>query len=404
MENKKKLWVVSELFYPDVTSSGYYLTEIAKKLAQTYMVNVICGPVSYEKKYNLKEDKEDSLYNISIHRVNVLSLDKNKLLFRILRLLNITLAFSYQLFIKIKKGDQVLLVTNPAFLIPIAAFFSKIKGFQLTILVHDVFPENLIPVNLINPKSIIYRSLKLLFDKTYRSVNQIIVCGRDMELLFKHKTENKGHIFLIENWADIDTVYPDTNNQANVYQDLGLEDKIIFQYAGNIGRLQGLEELIDIFAGCTNPSLHLILVGEGAMKSALQMKVNEQKISNVSFFPSFDRSQQNIFLNACDVGVVSLLDNMLGLGVPSKSYNIIAAGKPILFLGNKNSEVSLMIQDHSTGWEFELTQKAEIIDFLNKFDLSVMKNKGFNARIIAEKYYAKDYILNKYQRLINGEL
>ena len=160
MKNEKKFWIVSELFYPDETSSGYYLTEIAKKIAQFQEVNVICGPSTYEKNSNLIS-KEPLPPRINVFRVNVISLNKNKIISRIIRLVNLTFSFMLKLAINVKKGDKVLLVTNPAFLVPIATLLSKIIGFHLTILVHDVFPENLTSTNLLNSKNVIYRLLKL---------------------------------------------------------------------------------------------------------------------------------------------------------------------------------------------------------------------------------------------------
>ncbi len=400
MENKEKLWIVSEVFYPDETATSFYLTGIAKHIAQYQDINIICGSDTYEKKTNLISREKELSNNIHVFRIKALSLDKNKLVSRILRFLYLTLALAYQIIKRVKKGDDVWLVTNPAFLIPIVALFSKFKKIKLTILVHDVFPENLIPINLLNSQSLVYRALKYIFKKAYVSANRIIVCGRDMGLLFEQKLGTNEKIVLIENWADIDTVYPNLENQQSIYENLGLRNKIVFQYAGNIGRCQGLEELLDIIALCSNPNLHFVFIGEGALKSTLIAKAKSYKITNVSFMDSFHRSQQNIFLNSCDVAIVSLYDGMLGLGVPSKSYNIMAAGKPILYIGNKNGEIGLVVEENEIGWQFESSQTDKILDFFNHFDKFSIREKGVNARISAEQRFAKNHILSKYKKLL----
>ena len=399
MEDKKKFWIVSEVFYPDETATGFYLTGIAKHIAQYQDVNIICGSDTYEKKTNLIAQEKGLPENIYVHRIRPLSLDKNKLFSRILRFIYLTLALSYQILKRVKKNDKVWLVTNPAFLVPIAALFAKLKSFDLTVLVHDVFPENLVPINLFKSKNIIYRALKYIFDEAYASVNRIIVCGRDMELLFEQKLGNNKKIVIIENWADVETVYPNLENQQSIYKDLGLKDKIVFQYAGNLGRLQGLEELLVIIARCFNPKLHFVFIGEGALKNTLINKAKSLGLNNVSFLNSFNRNQQNIFLNACDVAIVSLYDTMLGLGVPSKSYNIMAAGKPILYLGNKDGEIGIVVKENEIGWQFESSQTDEIISFFNNFDKSSIGKKGINARVTAEQKFAKNHILAKYEQL-----
>ena len=400
MEDKKKIWIVSELFYPDETASGFYLTGIAKHIAQYQNVNIICGSDTYEKNSNLIAQANELSDNIYVYRIKSLPLDKNKIFSRIIRFFYLTIAIAYQILRRIKKGDDVWLVTNPAFLVPIAAIFAKIKGFKLTVLVHDVFPENLVPINLLKSKGIIYKSLKYIFDKAYASVNRIVVCGRDMGLLFEQKLGTKEKIVIIENWADIDSVYPSLENKQNIYTYLGLKDKIVFQYAGNMGRLQGLEELIGIIAHCSNPKLHFVFIGEGALKNTLIHKAKYLGLNNVTFLNSFSRNQQNIFLNACDVAIVSLYDTMLGLGVPSKSYNIMAAGKPILYLGNKDGEIGMVVKENEIGWQFESLQIDKIITFFNSFDNALIGEKGINARTTAEQRFAKNHILAKYEQLL----
>lgn len=402
MENKKKIWIVSEVFYPDETSSGYYLTEIAIHLSKYQEINVICGSSSYEKQSNIVSNKKNLPENINVFRVKTLPFNKNKLVSRVFGLLHLTFSFAFKLLLKVNKNDDVLLVTNPAFLVPIIAIFAKIKHFKLRVLVHDVFPENLVPVNLINQHGWAYKLIKKVFNKAYSSSYQIIVCGRDMKVLFEEKIgkSEKDKIVVIENWADIDTIFPVKNQNREIYQNDKLNDKMIFQFAGNIGRLQGLEEFIDIIKKCVNPDLHFVFIGEGALKNFLKEKA--VGMSNVTFMPSFNRNQQDIFLNACDVGIVSLYDSMLGLGVPSKSYNIIAAGKPILFLGNKDSEISLMLHEHNIGWQFELTQFEDIVNFLNNFCIEEAYLKGKNSRIVAETKYAKNNILDKYRDLVTN--
>ena len=404
---KKKLWIVSELFFPEETATGYYITEIARHIAQYQEVNIICGPVSYEKFSNLKSNETNLPVNINVFRVKALSLDKNFLLLRIIRFISLTLSLSYEIVKRVKKNDQVWLVTNPAFLVPVAALIAKLKQFNLTILVHDMFPENLVPVNLLTQRNIFYQLLKYIFDKSYQSADKIVACGRDMATLIESKVgiENKSKIVVIENWADVDTIYPINKNKITIYGNLNLQNKIIFQFAGNIGRLQGLDLLIEAISECSNDLLHFVFIGEGAFKNKLKEIVNTKELGNVSFLGSFSRSRQNEFLNACDMGIVSLYDSMFGLGVPSKSYNILAAGKPILYLGNKKSEIALMINEHEIGWQFEMNDKKGLINFFSSIDnnfINDINRKSIEARLVAESKYSKATILKKYDELLTS--
>ena len=115
-----------------------------------------------------------------------------------------------------------------------------------------------------------------------------------------------------------------------------------------------------------------------------------------------DRSNQNDFLNACDVAIVTLNDGMYGLGVPSKSYNMMAAGKPILYIGAKDSEIALCIQEYQLGWVVEPDNPIELAKTMSliyegREKWGYMKQ---NSRKVAETVFAKDIILEKYYSLL----
>ena len=87
-----------------------------------------------------------------------------------------------------KKKENLLIITNPAPFIILAAILTKIKKANLKILVHDVFPENTISAGIFkSKKSLGYRFLQIIFSKAYSTAQKIIVCGRDMQDIFHKK-------------------------------------------------------------------------------------------------------------------------------------------------------------------------------------------------------------------------
>ncbi len=71
-----RLWIVSELYYPEETSTGYYLTKIAEGLAASFAVNVLCGQPNYSKRGNFAPKKEIHK-SVKIFRAWGTTLDKN---------------------------------------------------------------------------------------------------------------------------------------------------------------------------------------------------------------------------------------------------------------------------------------------------------------------------------------
>ena len=379
-------WIISELFYPDEVSTAQIMTDIALHKVIDKQVSVICGPIGYENSY-LSQKKLDKRFNI--YRIGLPKLNKNKLFQRVLRLLLLTIKMSWVTLIKVKKNDSVFITTNPTFLIIGLSIIKRIKGFYLEILVHDVFPENLVPAGLIKKESFKYKLLSKIYNSSYRKADRIIVLGKDMEHLIQQKIAPKIiGIDIIPNWYD-DDIYPDTNFNISKYLGINLEDKIVIGFAGNLGRVQGILEFIDLVGCSKNKKIALVIIGDGALRAAVKDKIKNEQLQNVHYLGPKGRGEQNSFLNACHIGLVTLINGMKGLGVPSKTYNLMAAGKPLLFIGDHYSEIDNYVREYDCGWSFTWDNEIEIISLLNNLSLEVLPQiieKGLRSRIASENF------------------
>jgi glycosyltransferase involved in cell wall biosynthesis len=399
----KKIWLVSEVFYPEEVATSYIMTEIALSLANEndIEVHVICGPEDYEKKSTISDTSY--VQKLKIHRVNIFNFNKNRAISRLLRILGISLALFFIGAFRIKRRDKVFLVTNPATVIPLYSILKKIIGFQFTILVHDVFPENLIVAKYIKSKNFIYSTLKSIFDFSYKTADKLIVLGIDMQRLLMSKTnfdENK--VEIIQNWADTGNVFPIPFVQNELISD-ELKSKIIIQYAGNFGPLQNLIEFLDIIRKVQNPDLHFVFIGRGAKEVEMKKFKEKHQMLNVSFWPAFNRFNQNMYLNACHFGIVSLTDELIGLGVPSKTYNIMAAEKPIIFIGNRDTEIAQMLDNQNCGLCFSFNESDKLIGFFNQLKKNYYEDYlylGKNGVHLANNLFSKHNILNKFNKLL----
>lgn len=394
-------WLVSELFYPDEVSTGFVMTKIAEQLAAERKINVICGPAGYEK--NTLNIAGGISPNVIIHRVKVPALNKNKLLSRIFRMLLLTMKMGWKIATKVKKGDQVILVTNPASLLLLVRYIRLFKKFDYTLVVHDVFPENLVASGLATERSRFYRLMLRQYNKAYNAADHLIAVGEDMKILILKKVMADKRISVIPNWADTHDIAPLPDFDKSAYLGIDVNGKVVIGFAGNIGRVQGLEEFINAFVKAGNEKLVLTVIGEGALKEKLQQYVKENDARQVYFLGNKPRNEQIQFLNACDIGLVSLCKGMYGLGVPSKTYNIMAAGKPVLFVGDKGAEVSLYIDQYDCGWAFEWTAEEKLIRFLKELspeDRDIIQDKGAHALHAARADFSRDKILNRFQQVL----
>ena len=103
-------------------------------------------------------------------------------------------------------------------------------------------------------------------------------------------------------------------------------------------------------------------------------------------------------LNDCDIAVISLAKGMKGLGVPSKTYNILAAGKAILYIGDEGSEIYSLVKKYDLSYVFTWDTKEILLDWLDGLsvnDFEGMRVQGRNARLCYEKNNTKEVVLNK---------
>lgn len=343
--------------------------EIANAFSSKYVVNVICGPDVYDK--SRKQVKNSSHpNNIKIYTANVKTYNKNSITGKALSFLSTSLSI-YKLANKlIKDGDKVLMVTNPAPLVVLMGKLKRKRDFQWNILVHDVFPENTKATCISLP---LFGIIKTIFDKAYSLADRLIVLGRDMANIMGQKTKGKVPISIIENWGDFDNIKPQPMPESN---------RMILQYAGNIGRVQGLENILAQLPDFIDFHIY----GSGAFEKRLK----DHDKPNVYFHGPYSRSEQSSILGKCHIGLVTLDERMYGLGTPSKTYNILASGRPVLYFGPKDSEIGLLIKENGLGF----------CDWPDKWDIEDIKKIGKRARAIGEKYYSKSVILNKFLDII----
>lgn len=393
----QRIILATEIFYPEESATGYILTKIAGELAKEFDLLVLTGPANYEASAH-RNAAPAPIEDAKILRFWAPGLSKNHLLGRIIRFLILTVNLSFGVLIKARPADQVFAVTNPAPLMVALALVRKIRPFQLVFLVHDIFPENAAAAGLLRRDTILYSFIRRVFDWAYRSADAIIVIGRDMaDVIVKKSPLLSGRITVIENWSDYPLVDPVPRSKSMIPQ-LGLSEHIVVQYAGNFGRTQGLLEFVELALSVENNNIRFVFRGAGAISSAILSAVDGR--SDFIIAGPYPRSEQAIVLGGCDVALVVLGAEMYGLGVPSKAYNILAAGKPLLFLGPRDSEIYRLVKDHDLGWAFDWGEANQLIKLLNNWSIQNLQTlfaRGKNARRLAETRFTEKQQLDKFR-------
>lgn len=270
---------------------------------------------------------------------------------------------------------------------------------------HDVYPEVLAIAGICSRKSFLYRVADRLSSKLFQKMERVVVLGRDMARLAEGKGVDPKRIDIITNWADLDEIYPVPEGQNPIIHKYGLNEKLTVQYCGNMGRTHGIECLVAAAEALGQESdICFMMVGSGARFKWVEDTVQERGLENTRVLPRCDRKDLNYYLNACDIGVISFMPGMAGISVPSRMYNIMAAGKPILAIADQDSELAMVVREEEIGWVVNSGDTDGIIAAIkeargNPVELNAM---GKRARKVAETKYSLERVIEQYRTLFES--
>ena len=261
--------------------------------------------------------------------------------------IDVTLRLAIGVIKTVRSGDVVFCGTNPETLLPILGLVCKARGARLCVLVHDVFPENLVAAGVLSEGNLILRSLSAIYRRVYASFDRAIVIGRDMRELVDGKA-GRSLAHTVHNWVNSDDVKPLDRLASGLIEKIGWKNRVVFQFFGNMGRLQDIDTLLEAMNLSTADNAAFLFAGSGIMRSAVE-KSCSGRIDRHALPVDHGYSQSEV-LSSCDIAIVCLDARMLGLGVPSKAYFSLAAGRPILAVMNEDAEVARLVTEESVGW------------------------------------------------------
>lgn len=409
----QRFWVVSELYYPEETSTGYLLTRIAEGLARERPVGVICAQPTYSRRGS-KAPARELRNGVEIERCPGTSFDKDNLVLRLLNAVTISGSIFVRSLRRFRSGERVLVVTNPPMLPFLVALACRIRGARCLLLIHDVYPEVLEATGIVRQGGLISRMVSRATERLYANVERIVVLGRDMERIAARRLRRMGlanappeaRIAIIPNWADVGEIHPRPREENTLLRELGLEDRFVVQYAGNMGRTHGLETITAAAHELHEDiDVHFLFIGYGAKKRWLEAELRNRGLRNATVLPNQPRAEQERFLNACDLAIISFIPGMAGISVPSRMYNILAAGKPILAVTDADSELALLVEEEEVGWVVPPEQPEKLAAAVRaaRSCPERLAEMSRRARRVAEGKYSFEVVSASYSRML-GEL
>jgi colanic acid biosynthesis glycosyl transferase WcaI len=403
-----RLTIVSQLFYPELISTGQTLTELAESLSEMGVdVDVLCGPITLT---TTQEETPSQLNHkgISIKRVWGTRFSKLSFVGKLLNHISFSISLFFYLLFRSPKVP-LLVVTNPPFIGGIVSLIHVLRGTKFIYLVFDLYPQTAVSLGVLkqsHPITWLWAGLNTFI---YSQASRIVAIGRCMENLLKQDISSKHHHKLtrIHVWGD-DTLIrkqidaPDTNPFIDKW---GLSEKFVVSYSGNMGRFHDMMTLIKAAEQLHDmKNIIFLFVGDGYYKKELMDYAKKHKLTQCHFHNYVDRDQLGLSLSSAHLSIVSLLPQQVGLSVPSKTYGLLAAAVPVVALMPAHSEIGQLIEEANCGYRVDpgdVNALSHIISH-SSTQLDVLKKLGKNGqKIVAEKFSLHKAAKSYYNEVIH---
>lgn len=386
MPEKLKVLILTERFYPE----EFIINELAAGWAAGGLqADVLTQAPSYPlgrlfKGYSNAPFSSENWRGINIARFFTVTGYRDSLFLKLLNYLSFAVTGTLAALVKARGYDRIFVYqTGPLTLALPAVFARKLYGIPVTIWTQDIWPDMVYAYGFKKSKALDWW-LGALIGFIYRNCDGILVSCEGFAGRIKEYVPGRD-IKHFPNWP---TVLPDGGAAAE-----RLPEGFNFTFAGNVGKLQNLENVLRGFALAVKeqPALKLNIVGDGSHLETLSGIVKAENIPGVTFWGRRPAADMPKFFAPSDVMVVSLNDAPgLDLTVPAKFQAYLAFHKPMLCA--MNGAVKDLVERHGVGLWADPGSPAGIRDvFLKFYSLRGEGLKSFSAsaKALLERDYDK---------------
>ena len=303
----------------------------------------------------------------------------------------------------LRKADILLLRTPPLQLGLTGFLAAKLRRVRVVLSVQDIHPDLSIESGILRNRAAI-RFAQGLERWVYGISERIVVIGDGFLKNLLDKGVPREKMTMIPNWVDTDFLkpFPKDNPISRKY---GLHDKFVVMYSGtiSISSDRALEHVLEAAATLRdNKDVVFVIVGEGLKRAELQKRAGALGTDNVQFLPFQPYGDLPHLLASSDVLLVPLDKEKSQVSVPSKLYNFLAAGRPVLGLAPPDSEVAALIRANRCG---EVVPPDDIAGIRGmvlrmKGDPDARREMASNARRYVADNFSRKMIMDRYEALL----
>jgi len=346
-----RILLINQFFWPDSSATSQLLTDLAKGLAdrghEVYAIGADSG-------YNVAS-AGDPPPGIHIHRVKTSRFSRGRV-GRVVSYLSFYASATLSA-LTLPRPDLVLTLTTPPLVSLLGTILKTLRGTRHFTWEMDVYPDVATDLNYFKAGGIIDRVTGALADYSRRRADGIIALGECMKQRLVDRGIDAERIFVADNWADGAAIQPVPR--------AGDPAHLVLLYSGNLGLAHDLDTLTGAILELRHDDrFQFLFVGSGGRRQELADFAAAHNLPAIELRPYVERTSLGESLSIGDIGLVTQREVCCGSVVPSKVYGLLAAGRPILFIGPRQATPALIVRRFNCGWHIDCGDVAALTRLL----------------------------------------
>lgn len=406
---EKDYVLVTGYFHPDSASTAQLMTDLATGVADRGLpLSVYTTQPNYHVGDHERQPRSETHDGVPVRRIRAPQLGGSSLPHRLFNWAVFTLWMFVVLATHREAERELVFVSNPPFLPPAMWLLCKLRGWDYTFIVYDLYPDVIVASGFLDSDGFVYRVWSYINAHVLANANNVVALGQVMR---ERIIEAAGpgldpdSVSVIHNWADGEFIQPMDKADNPFSQEHDLVDPFTLLYSGNIGTNHDLETVVEAARAFADEPVRFLIIGEGDMKDHIVGLADQYGLTGdtVEFMPFLDYELLPHSLTSADVSLVSVQEGMKGLCVSSKLYTSLAAGQPVLVVSEPEDDEARIVRRHDAGLTVSQGDVHGMVEAIERWrsDPGLVERQGTNARAAFEAHFTKERSLDRYYRVLS---
>lgn len=393
-----RIALVHRFFHPDVTSYAQMLDQFASHLAGLgHEVTVLAAPPSYHGAYTgPRPPRVERRSGVTVRRLRVPSASTRR--GKVVGSAVFPIRIALHVITRRHPYDVVSVTTIPPVVMGLAGRVGRVRSRATRLVYHcmDLYPEVAATIGL-NQGGVLARLASRLDRSTMRAADSTIVLSSDMRETARRRGLDGAaleRVHICNNFI-LDSASPDDA----IHETGAHPDDLRLVFAGNVGRFQGIETLIDGLERAIDDGVkvHLTMIGSGPLVPWVTEQAQRRSLP-VDLLPHRPLREAMDVMQLADMGVVSLEPGVAATAFPSKLMTYLELGLPVFTVVEHDTELAKLIVGEGLGVVCEPGNARGIADAISRAAALELPARGV-VQATGRRNFARDVILPRWTEL-----